>query len=259
LLHHDSSYASQFTFSIPQIARHAAAFAGFFSYVFANPVSHAYRYALWAVTLALAVFAFAKRVRGGLRFTELYMLIVLAVDCVYWSPNPRYLFPIMPIFMVYMFEGFLALAERFPRRSALPLEAAAAALLLLAPTANALLVRPDPSDTLVTAASYEALCAAVRSQTAPGALALFWNPRVLALSTGRLASGWPAEGPSRRMIDYLRRVRPDYIVVDKSRPEDREFLLPAIHSEPARMATVYENPRFSLVRVLDSGGPKNPK
>lgn len=254
LLHRDSSYANQFTLSVGQIARHAVAFVGFFSYLFANPLSHAYRYALWGATLLLALFAFARRVRRGAGIAELYVVVMLAVDCVYWSPNPRYLFPLMPIFLVYIFEGFQALLERLPARFVLPLKAAAAVLLLVVPTANAFLVRPDPSDTLVTAPRYEALCAAVRGQIAPDALALFWNPRVFALSTGRLASGWPAEGPPQKMIDYLKRVRPNYIVVDKNRPEDREFLLPAIAAAPARMVTIYQNDQFSLVRVEDAGG-----
>jgi hypothetical protein len=135
------------------------------------------------------------------------------------------------------------------------MKAAAVVLLLFAPAANALLVRPDPKDTLVTAPDYEALCASVRGQTAPNSLVIFWNPRVFALSTGRFASGWPAEGPPQTMINYLRRVRPNYIVVDNSRPEDRQFLLPVIAAAPMQMATIYQNRQFSLVRVMaDSGG-----
>jgi hypothetical protein len=259
LLHRDSSYANQFTLSIGQIASHAVAFVGFFSYLYVNPLSHAYRYALWGATLLLALFGFAGRVRGGVGIAELYVLVLLAVDCVYWSPNPRYLFPMMPIFMVYIFEGFQTLVQRFPPRFVLPIKAAATALLLIVPAANAFLVRPDPRDTLITAPRYEALCAAVRSRTAPDALALFWNPRVFALSTGRFASGWPAEGPPQKMIDYLKRVHPNYIVVDRNRPEDRKFLLPAIASAPTRMVIIYQNEQFSLVHVLDgidAGSPK---
>lgn len=250
LLHHDSSYASQFTFGIKQVAGHAAALAGFFSYVFANPLSHVVRYALWALTAIPVVLAFSKRVRGGPGLSEFYVSIVLAVSCVYWSPNPRYLMPIMPIFLVYMFEGFRSLAERVPARFALPMKVAFAAVLLFAPTANAVLARPDPKDTLVTAPDYEALCAAVRAQTDAKSLVIFWNPRVFALSTGRFASGWPAEGPPQEMIRYLRRVGPNYIVVDRKRPEDRQFLLPVIAATPTRMTTVYQNGQFSLVRVV---------
>jgi len=246
LLHRDSSYARQFTLSIPLIAGHAAAYAGFFSYVFANPLSHCFRYLLWAATLLLVLLAISKRVRAGFGVTELYLLAILAIVCVYWSPSPRYLLCVMPIHMVYMFEGFRMLV-------------AAAALLLFAPAANAVLLRPDPNDTLVTAPNYEELCAVVRRQTARDALVIFWNPRVFALSTGRHSSGWPAEGPPERMIHYLRRVLPDYIVADKSRPDDCRFLIPVLAAEPLRLAAVYENSQFSLMKVLEDRSGKGPE
>jgi hypothetical protein len=185
----------------------------------------------------------------GLGLTELYVLTLLAVDSVYWVTNPRYLLPIMPIYLVYMFEGFQTIVERFPQRLALPLKAAAAALLLFAPGANAFLDRPDPKDTLVTAPMYEGLCAAIRQQTERNALLIFWNPRVLAFSTARRASGWPAEGKPDDMMRYLARVRPSYIVVDKNHQDDRQFLIPDLAASPLSAITLYENAEFRLLRL----------
>jgi hypothetical protein len=258
LFHSDGGYTHQFTLSVSTIARHAVQYAKFFSYAFANPVSNLYRYILWAATLIPVSFGFVKRVRGGISVTELYVLTLLAVDSVYWATNPRYLLPIMPIYLVYMFEGFLAIAEHFPRVFAMPLKAAAAALLLFAPAANAFLIRPNPSDTLVTAPRYEELCAAVRQKTGPTSLMIFWNPRVLALSTLRSASGWPAEGPPEEMIRYLSRVRPNYVVIDKSRPDDQKFLLAVLSdTAPLHGTTIFENDRFRLVRMPENGDGKS--
>jgi hypothetical protein len=103
------------------------------------------------------------------------------------------------------------------------------------------------------------LCAAVRHQTAPNALVLFWNPRVFALSTSRSASGWPAEGPPAKMIRYLRRVKPNYIVVDKNHSEDRQFLIPVLANAPLSLPTIYENDRFRLVQVMDASSGKSPE
>jgi hypothetical protein len=61
------------------------------------------------------------------------------------------------------------------------------------------------------------------------------------------------------MTNYLRRVHPDYIVADKSRPDDRRFLLPALAAAPLRLATVYENGQFSLTRVLEAPNGKSPE
>jgi len=249
LFHSDGGYADQFTFSILSIARHALEYVSLFSYVFANPLSNLFRYILWAATLVPVVFGIVRRVRAGLSVTELYVLILLGVESVYWTANARYLLPLMPIYLVYMFEGFQVMEERFPQRWRLPLKALAAALLLLAPAANAFRVRPDSKDTLVTAPRYEELCAAVRRQTTPNALVIFWNPRVFAFSTGRFSSGWPAVGMAEE-IQYLRRVHPNYIVADKSRPDDRRFLLPVLDGS-LKGATIYENDEFRLVQVLE--------
>jgi hypothetical protein len=89
----------------------------------------------------------------------------------------------------------------------------------------------------------------VRRQTTPNALVIFWNPRVFAFSTGRFSSGWPAVGMAEE-IQYLRRVHPNYIVADKSRPDDRRFLLPVLDGS-LKGATIYENDEFRLVQVLE--------
>jgi len=147
LLHRDSSYA----ISSPCRSLTSSPCGGvcrFLSYVFANPLSQYFRYFLWAATLLLALLAVSKRVRAGLGVTELYLLAILAVISAYWAPSPRYLLCVIPIYMVYMFEGFRTLVARVPQRFVRPLQVAAAALMLLAPAANAILVRPDANDTL---------------------------------------------------------------------------------------------------------------
>jgi hypothetical protein len=58
------------------------------------------------------------------------------------------------------------------------------------------------------------------------------------------------------MSNYLRRVHADYIVADKSRPDDRRFLIPLLTNGPLRLAAVYANDQFSLMRVLDSAEGK---
>jgi len=250
LLHKDSSYSYQFTLAISPIVQHALAYIGFLSYIFVNTVSHAFRYVLWGVTLILALIAVIRRGRAALGLTELYVLVIFAVDCAFWQPFPRYLLSIFPVYMVYIFDGFQTLVTRVPQRFTLPIQVSAAVVLLLVPAVNAALLRPDASDTLITAPRYEQLCAEVRRQTAPDTLVIFWNPRVLAFSTGRRSSGWPSEGPPDRIVTYFRRVLPDYIVTDNSRPDDRRFLIPVVRDASLQLATVYQNDRFSLLRVL---------
>ena len=250
--HSDGGYRNQFTLSPAAIVHHAIDYFGFFSYAFANPVSKLYRYAMWAAALVPAVLAVYKRLRAGLGLTELYVFTLLGVEFVYWATNARYLLPIMPIYLVYLFEGVQIIAQRFPQRFASPFKAVAAAALLFAPAANALLVRPDPNDTLVAAPAFDQLCSVIRSQTDKKALVIFWNPRVLALSTGHPASGFPALGRPDDLTPYLVRVHPQYVVWDKNDPDDRKVLIPYLSHPAVSVETVYENPRFRMVRLVDN-------
>jgi hypothetical protein len=253
LFHADGSYGNQFTFSIAAIFHHAVDYLGFFSYAFANPLSNRYRYVLWALTLVPVGFGIVKRLRAGVSVTELYVLTLLGIDFVYWATNPRYLLPIMPIYLVYMVEGFQAIAQKFPAGVARAFKAAAAVALLFPAAANAFLMRPDPKDTLVMAPAFEQLCTVVRNQTEKNALLIFWNPRVLALSTARSASGWPAEGKQDEITRYLGRLHPQYVITDTNDPDDRRFLIPYLSSaSPAGARTVYENSRFRLVRLVEN-------
>jgi hypothetical protein len=259
LLHRDSAYAYQFTLSVPRIASHAMAYGGFFSYVFVNPLSKHFRFLLWGVTVILALIGILKRVRTGVELTELYLLVILGVDSVYWEADARYVAGVMPIYLVYVFEGFRALIVHVPERLTRPVQVAAAVLLLVAPAANAALVRPDPKDTLVTAPNYEQLCDAVRRQTPPTALVLFWNPRVLAFSTGRPASGWPATGPPGHMTQYVQRVHPGYVIADKSRPDDLRLLMPLLTATNLQMTTIFENDQFVLMQLLQHRTATSPQ
>jgi len=258
LLHRDSTYAYQFTLSVPRIAKHAIAYAGFFSYVFVNPWSHPLRYCLWGVTVILALTAIVQRIRSGVQITELYLLVILAVDSVYWEADARYVICVMPIYLVYVFEGFRVLLARIPVAFSRPVQAGAAVLLLVAPAANAALLRPDPHDTLVTAPRYEQLCDAVRRLTAPAALVLFWNPRVLAFSTGRSASGWPAIGPPERLTRYVSQVHAGYVVADKSRADDRRLLLPLMTNADSHVTRLFENDGFVLMQI-QAGAANSPQ
>jgi len=255
LFHVDGAYRSQFIFTIKSITHHAFEYSSLLSYAFANPLSHRFRYAMWALTLIPAAFGFFNRIRKGLGVTELYLFVLFAVECVYWAAIARYLLPIMPIFLIYTFEGFQAIMERVPKRLVFPLKAAAAILLLLAPAANAVLFRPDPTDTLVTAPTFEQLCSVVRNQTEKNSLIVFWNPRVLTLSTGRFTSGWREDKPGA-MIQYLDHVHPNYVIVDNRSSLDRESLIPLVATSPSRFSPIFENGQFRLMRwIPDANRP----
>ena len=251
LFHKDAGYSSQFVLSPLSMVSHLLTYLKYLSDVFASDASHWFRYVLWLPSLLLALAGVVNRVRRGVTVAEWYFLAVLGILMAYWMPNSRYLLPVMPIYMVYILEGFEALRARLAPRFVVPVTAAAIALWLFAPAANLALTRSDPNDTLITLPLYEQMCQAVEENTGPRELLIFWSPRVLALSTGRHASTYPATTPER-LAAYLQRVRPGYIVIDKNWPDDQQYLAPALAAVPFRLNAIFQNGRFRVLRVETS-------
>ncbi|MGA7241504.1 MAG: glycosyltransferase family 39 protein [Bryobacteraceae bacterium] len=253
LAHKDSSYAEQFDFSIGHAAHNVVAYVAGFSDVFANPFSHKLRYALWAVFTPLAIFGFATSLRKVNPVPALYAALMLGVLAIYWTPNMRYLAPLYPIYLLFAALGWRRFMLATPAQWKRPAQAAAIAGLLAAPLLSVAAIRPNP-DTLITDPNFTQLVGYVRANAAPRDLIVFWNARVLGLAADRPSSAYPSASPiyedssPEKVLRYLDRVRPSYVVLDGGFPQDERYLAEAIAMAPARFNTVYQNARFRLMQ-----------
>ena len=75
----------------------------------------------------------------------------------------------------------------------------------------------------------------------------------------KIASGWPAEGQPSGWSDICAGSDRTTLWADKSRPDDRRFLIPVLTAGPLRLATVYENDQFTLMRLLEAPNGKGPE
>jgi Dolichyl-phosphate-mannose-protein mannosyltransferase len=257
LAHKDSGYAEQFVFSISHAARTLVAYMAGFSDVFANPFSHKLRYALWAVCTPLAVFGFATHLRKVNPVPALYSALMLGVLALYWQPNMRYLAPLYPIYLLFAALGLNRFMLNVPMQWKRPAQAVAIAGLLVALVLSLAAVRPNP-DTLITEPSFERLAGYLRANAAMHDLTVFWNARVLALAADRPSSAYPSASPiyqnssPDKVLSYLNRIRPGYVVLDGGFPQDEQYLAEAVAKAPARFDTVYQNARFRLMRYQPS-------
>jgi hypothetical protein len=253
LFHKDGAYADQFTFSLVSILNNALAYLVFLSHVFANPWGNWLRYILWIPSVLLALVGLPVSIRRNSNIlAEVYALILLGVLCVYHAPNPRYLMPLLPIYLVYVVVGAETVLEWVPLRYRAALRAAGAAALLLPPVLNLVFLRDANQDAFITRPPFEKLCRNIQARTGPHEYILFWNPRVLALYTNHPASAYPLEDTAR-VKSYFDRVQPNYIVLDKNWGNDQMYLAPVVESQPQHYVTVYENERYKLEQV--SGSP----
>jgi hypothetical protein len=257
LAHKDSSYAEQFVFSIGHAAHAIVAYIEGLSDVFANPFSHKLRYALWMVFTPLAIFGFAANLRKVNPVPALYTALMLAVLALYWQPNMRYLAPLYPVYLLFAALGWNRLMLATPTQWKRPAQAVAVAGLLVAPLLSVAAIRPNP-DTLYTDPDFLQLAGYVRAYAAPHDLVVFWNARVLGLAADRPSSPYPSASPIYRdsspekVLRYLDRVHPAYVVLDGGFPQDERYLAQAIAMAPARFSTVFQDGRFRLMRYQAS-------
>jgi len=253
VFHKDGAYKDQFVLSPILIARHVITNLAYLSYPFASPLLNIFRYVLWGPALFLAVLGVLSSVRRfGITVVEYYGVIVFGVISVYWLPNPRYLLPVMPIFLVYVLLGFEAALERVPARYRPGLRWAAAGLLLFAPAVNLLRIQTFNQESLIATTAFNRLCRQIAAQTGVHDYVLFWNPRVLALYTERSSSPYPLADP-QQVQRYIDRVKPNYIVLEKDWEDDRKYLAPVLDLQPKRYVNIFENEKFRLERVVEPG------
>lgn len=197
MFHKDSAYKDQFILSPVLMVEHLVTYVGYMSHVFASRMGNTFRHLLFGPSLLLALVGVWTKVRRhGLTLVELYAAILLGVLSVYWSPNTRYLLPLLPIYLVYVVVGFDAVLERVPKEYRLGLQVAGAAALLVAPAANLVRIRSFDEGSLIATPAFDQLCQQIGSRTSVHDYVLFWNPRV-----------WPCTQGVLRVLIRSRRVR----------------------------------------------------
>lgn len=55
------------------------------------------------------------------------------------------------------------------------------------------------------------------------------------------------------MQQFVDRVQPNYVVLDKNWEDDQKYLAPVLDSQPQRYVTVFENAQFRIAQV--AGAP----
>ena len=222
---------------------------------------------LWGVCTVLASIQFlrqaasAKQVPIGWIFGLLYMLVLL----VYQPNEPRFLFPVFPIYLALALgalEGLLGLAASHwsmlaaAKSSAITVALTSAAVVCFGAAyffgAAYLGLDREPIREGFLDPDFVQVAAFLRDQTQPADTILFRKPRLLALETRRHALTY-ALAPG--LGDFVQDVRPSYIVVTES-PQvglasDEQFLWPYIRNHEDALRLVYRNSEFRVYHVLE--------
>jgi hypothetical protein len=97
---------------------------------------------------------------------------------------------------------------------------------------------------------FRQLCQAVRVQTAPDDVLIYFRARALTLYTDRTASAYNFQGTDEEFWRYARTIHATYLITTNAFDEDHGFLAQFAARHPYFLELRYENPHFKLYRIL---------
>jgi hypothetical protein len=193
----------------------------------------------------LAVLGFGHRLRRGLDVFDFFVLTYLAA-IVAWPDNQgaRFLVPILPVYLLYSFQGAATALPSPPRQRA----AIAACALLAAACFAAGYAARDRERFVEGVAKPQTteLFEWVRTETPTDAAFLFFKPRVLSLYTGRPA-GVLHEGSDASRWEFIESIDARFLVLSSGDPAStRRF----VQVGGRRFEPVWDNADFAVLRIL---------
>jgi hypothetical protein len=256
LLPVDGSYLDQLVFDPALFVRVAVSLAKAMGAFFDNGYSGALRGAVYLSLLALAGTGVLLRLRRGLTVYEpfaafSYVLLVFW-PCAEW--NPRFLIPLLPLFLMYACEGLCGLAATRFGGCVRVAGAAAAVALVASYAACATQARTYSPCQEITAPPATALFEFIRTHTAPDDVLVFQQPRACALYTGRHVSAHHVPGSDEQFWHYLRHIRATHLVLCAEYTDSQAVLRPFVRRNAASVERVYDHAGFTVYRLCERDG-----
>ena len=250
LMHSDVGYATQFRFNPSINLKNIKDYAiDSLELWLGLPGRRWPRVILWLLTTLIALYGLRKAVqRRGLSPVEFYVPCYFGILYFYWTANGRYLAPLVPIYLVYLFGGIEALWARPKPQPALRC-ALAGLVLVMAAAATGAVLRLDrsPMRDGVHTATYREAVQYIRTETPSSARIVCDSARYMALFTDRDSLFYPIQEDPKAIAAFLARIRADYVLVSKHHADDRAKLMPALALGTWQL--VFHNAEYALFRL----------
>jgi hypothetical protein len=249
----DGSYLDQLRLDPGLYLRNAAGLPHAFGAFLDNGYVAPLRLVLLGALLLLAAVGYSERWRT--RRTACEVVVVLyGLAVVAWPSaqgDPRFLLPILPLWLMYAWHGVLAMAVHLHRPElAGRLTVGLTAVVLACYAGRFTQLEGGPRREGIGKAETTALFDFVRTHTEPDAVLLFQKPRALALFTGRRASAHHTPPDDRDLWQHLDAIGATHVVVGRVFPESHAYLQRFVARHPDRLRPVYANADFTVYRIL---------
>jgi len=202
---------------------------------------------LFVLSSVPAVVGWARAVACRPTIVEFYVVTMAAIVVLYSTDhNQRYVLPLVPLYLLYFFEGLSWLRRRLMLGSWVT--AGAYALLILGTGFNVRGMEKGPYRQGVEQPTFLEASDFIRRNVDRDALVVSWNPRVLALYTDRRSVWYPETADDMGFERYLETIRAQYVLVYLMGERDKRWLAPHVTRQRSRFAEIFRNSDFALYR-----------
>ncbi len=206
--------------------------------------------------LGFVVIGILASVRKGISSYELFLLTYMVV-LLFWPSYQglRFLYPVLPILFIYILGGFQQLMLKIYQYSAwlpktIPIILLFSFILYYFNAYIVLLPRPI-SD--IEKSETQEIFNFVKTETDTNDVISFFNPRVLALFTGRKSVALAVPAPKGNTLTRIKELAVNYVIVRLNNSlNDQPELIQLIEENPENFRLVFENPDFRIYQFLKS-------
>lgn len=239
------SYFSQYAGLLETAKRFLPAYFNIFSFFFGDTQNWKYLYYLLVPFVLLGAWHRWKQEVAFVLFFLLWMIVHITYP--YWQ-GPRYIFPLLPIFIYFAFQGMRFLIERLPEEYRLTSQrifysfwVLIAGIFLLKSGANAYFNLQNqraingPFDPYsMEVYNY------IKEQTSPESVVIFFKPRVMVMMTGH---------STIMSTECERMLKGDYLVLSRKVGENQQIPPQEIESCNLPLDQVLKNNRFVVYHI----------
>lgn len=239
------SYFSQYAQLVETARRFAPAYFHVFSLFFGESLTWRYLYYLMVVFFLVGAWNRRRQEPVFLLFFVLWLLVHVTYP--YWQ-GARYIFPLLPIFVYFAFQGLKVIVEQLSDKYRSPGQWAIygvwiliAGAFLLTSSINAYINLQNnreingPFDPFSTAVySY------IKEETPPDSVIIFFKPRVMVMMTGH---------PTIMSTECDRMYKGDYLVLSRKVGENQQIPPEEIDACNLPLNRVLRNNRFVVYKI----------
>jgi hypothetical protein len=213
-------------------------------------VRNAFSFAVLAVVALLILTGIFSRSRQSVTVVECLLVPYLGILLLWpYAAGVRAVFPVIPWIVFLAITGLREVSAEF-----IPHYSRAAAwgflMLLAIPFAQGyrgMNFGPIREDQGLT--EFNQLCDAVREQSEPRDIFVYYRARALSLYTGRAASTYNYRGTEAELGQHLEKIHAAYLITTSAFDDDHGFIGRYVQRHPEQLDLTYQNAKFSLYRV----------